>query len=503
MSKEKEVIKIFLDNLPKWGIGRYEGKINWTLSIGQVVDFIYKDIKGKINIVDYNKNTQYLKIKYNEKEFDIKTGNLSRCRLGEILGKFSKDFKVEIGHIFKDKKRDLIVTDKEYRIKNKKSGYTQNEKWYKYTCNKCGWTEGWMIEGNLKQGNGCACCCASPQIVVEHINSIVAKEETQWMIPYFQGGYDEAKLYNKSSNKKIYPICPDCGEVKGKMISMNTIYEDKTIHCICGDGISYCEKLVNSILSQLGLDFKTQLSSTSFKWCNKYLYDFYFKFNNEDYIIETHGIQHYSRSFEKIKTNKKIKTVKEEQENDNLKMKLALENGIKEENYIIIDCRKSNLEFIKQNTLNSRLGYLFNLNTIDWIKCEKSTLSNLVKQACEYKNNNPNMTTGEIGKIMNINFSVIASYLKRGNGIWCHYDAKEEIRRIASINGKSCGKQVEIFKDGISLGIYPSCSELERKSKDVFEIKLYNSQISSACNGKRPNYKGFTFKYVTEEPQSA
>ena len=55
--------------------------------------------------------------------------------------------------------------------------------------------------------------------MIDGINSIVAKEETHWMIKYFQGGYDEAKKYTKSSNQKIYFNCPTCGRIKNKFTS--------------------------------------------------------------------------------------------------------------------------------------------------------------------------------------------------------------------------------------------------------------------------------------------
>ena len=55
------------------------------------------------------------------------------------------------------------------------------------------------------------------------------------------------------------------------------------------DGISYAEKFMINVLKQLKLDFKKQLSCSTFKWCKKYRYDFYFRYKNEYYIIETHG----------------------------------------------------------------------------------------------------------------------------------------------------------------------------------------------------------------------
>ena len=52
-------------------------------------------------------------------------------------------FKYEINTRFRDEKRDITITDKEYRPIIKKNGKKENIKWYKYTCNKCGWTYGY------------------------------------------------------------------------------------------------------------------------------------------------------------------------------------------------------------------------------------------------------------------------------------------------------------------------------------------------------------------------
>jgi hypothetical protein len=195
-----------------------------------------------------------------------------------------------------------------------------------------------------------------------------------------------------------------------------------------------------SFLEQLNIKFFTQLNKNILKWCKNYRYDFYFELNNEQYIIETHGEQHYEEGFQKMKSKRKSKTLEEEQKNDRLKKELALQNGIKEENYIVIDCRKSTLEWIRDNDngiLNSILSELFDLSKIDWDKVEEFALSNLIKIASEYKNNNPNTTTGMIGELMGYNYHTISNWLKQGTKLgWCNYNPKEEQRRIGKKNGK-------------------------------------------------------------------
>ena len=82
-----------------------------------------------------------------------------------------------------------------------------------------------------------------------YLNNIVIC--SPWMIPYFQGGYDEAKLYSANSSKRIYPVCPDCGRVKSKSNSINSIYVGHSIGCSCSDSVKFPNKLMFNILEQL------------------------------------------------------------------------------------------------------------------------------------------------------------------------------------------------------------------------------------------------------------
>jgi len=500
--ENSKIRKVFLDILPHGGKGKKGGNIsnkciNWDYSKNFKIYFIYKDREGYIKIIDYERDKKnYILIEFNDKEDEVFTCDFQRCKIGKILGKATGDFKIEIGMIFKDNKRNITITD----AKKDEKGL----KYYKYKCNECGFECGehystrdkiykeeyWITEGNLKDGKGCSCCCSSSHIVVKNINSIVITDP--WMIPYFQGGYEEAKKYTARSNENIIPLCPDCGKVKSKKMRINTIYEHHSIACICSDKFPYPEKFVFSILIQLGLDFETQLNKSSFNWCKKYKYDFYFEYNNEQYIVETHGMQHYEEGFTHLKDSRMLK---EEQENDRLKKELALANGIKEENYIVIDCRKSTLEWINNSILNNeKMITKFDLSNIDWIQCSEFACINLVKKVCEIKHDNCEMTTTDIGNILNIKGQTARKYLKQGSEIWdwINYDAKEEME-------KALGKKVEIFKDGISLGVFKSIIELERRSLEIFGVKLFNANIGKVCQGISGHHHGFTFKYIDSE----
>lgn len=480
--------KVFLDDLPRKG-GKL-GKIDWENSAGFKVFFSYDNIEGEVEIIKYEKKSERLFIIYNGKEFDINSTGFKNCRIGRILGKRTKEFKIKIGQVFKDDKRDLVITGREYRDRVDNKG---NNKYYKYTCNVCGWTEGWILEGNLtgKRKHGCSCCRGFT--VVEGINDIPTT--APWMVKYFQGGYNEAKMYTKSCGKKIKPICPSCKNIREKFMTVNDLYMKKSIGCKCGDNISYPEKFMYNILKQLNIKFETQLSKTKFEWCKNKLYDFYLSEYN--CIIETHGRQHYERA------KGFYKTLEEEQENDRCKERLAKENGI--ENYIVIDCRRSDLEWIKNSILNSKLNEFFDLSKIDWLKCEEFAINfNIVKEVCEYWNHKEDWETiKDLAKIFNCDPATIDSYLRKGeNQGWIKDYQKirnlSNLKKSANAVRKRCAKRVEIFKNNISLGKFEAIADIVRQSEDLFGVKMSSGKISQVCLGKKPQYKGFTFKYVEE-----
>lgn len=458
------------------GLPRKGKLINWKSSIGYNCEFVYDDIEGEVEIVGYDCNKKPIIIfKYKHEIYKMKSDNFSRCNFGKMLSKFTYDFKIDMGAKFKDKKRSITIIDREYR-KNKNGN---KYKFYKYTCNKCGYSEGWIEESHLLNNRGCSCCNGS--IVVPGINDIPTT--APWMVKYFQGGEEEAKLYTKGSEKRIHTICPDCGKVKSKTIRIVDLFKKKSIGCICNDKVSYSEKLMFHVLKQLNIEFIFQLTKNDLSWCNDYRYDFYINCYNT--IIEVHGIQHYKYTGFK-------RTLKEEIDNDMLKRELALKNKINK--YIVIDCRESEVEYIKNSILNSELSKIYDLSKIDWDKADEFATSNLVKTVCEYYENNLEITQKEISELFKLGKNAVGRYLKQGEKVgWCSNVDK----RGRSSNIKSCIK---------SNSKKVLCIELNEEFKSATECakiltKRYDKQfdvqnISCVCRGKRKYHQGFTFKYV-------
>jgi hypothetical protein len=314
------------------------------------------------------------------------------------------------------------------------------------------------------------------------------------LLKYF---VDKNDAYNNTfgSNKKVLFKCPNCG--KEKTLSINYVTNHDTISCGCSsDGISYPEKFVFNLLLQLNTNFQKQLNKLNVNWINSGIrYDF--AILDKNIIIETHGIQHYKDKFSKLTGI----SIQEQKIIDYNKEQLAKENGI--EHYIVLDCRKSELEWIKKSVMDSELPTILNFKEedIDWLKCHEYALNNFVKEVCEYKLTHQNMGSSQIGEIFNLNASTIINYLKKGNELgWCTYDVNIERKnqniRLVEINKIRCNKRVEIFKDGKTLGVFESIKDLANQSLDLFNIQLNAPSISRACNGILKTHHGFTFSFV-------
>ena len=107
--------KVFLDDLPKKlgrGINKNKECIIWEETIGiKGIKFIYDDIEGVLEIVDYIKEKHKLNIKYNNKYFLITTSDFLRCGLGELLGTRTIIYKYNIGDIIETKTGKIEILE--------------------------------------------------------------------------------------------------------------------------------------------------------------------------------------------------------------------------------------------------------------------------------------------------------------------------------------------------------------------------------------------------------
>lgn len=380
---------------------------DWDSSIGRIVNFKYDDIVGALTITG-RYNSQYMCIDIPEyvTNYPIYVGQIKNGQFGRILKKITPEFKYNIGDII----NDLLISDM-YKI----SGY----KYYNYRCTKDGY-EGHIRESHLATNHGCPVC--ANKIVLKGHNDIAT---TNPNLANLFCNKDDAYLYTEFSNKYANFKCPRCGHQVCSKINYIATYG---LSCKkCGDGISYPNKFVYNFVEQVStlhsmrgqqLMFQPE---KNFKWStnveheNKNLsgrkmYDMYIYDYN--IIIENHGNYHYKESYFNKKSNRSLEDV---QENDKIKMNLAIENGIQNDHYIVLDCYESNMDYIKNSIMSSNLPTLlhFSEHDIDWNQCDKFATSSRVYEACEHWNNGIK-DCKQIASIMKMDKSTIRRYIKNG-----------------------------------------------------------------------------------------
>lgn len=138
---------------------------------------------------------------------------------------------------------------------------------------------------------------------------------------------EDAKKYAKKSHKKILCRCPKCHSEKLVVIK-NLVVQGFGCEK-CSRRRSFPERVVGSILSLNNIDY---INEYIFDDLKNRRFDFYLPSLNT--IIETHGLQHYKKvDFFKYDVIAGDKDKREYCKTNNIEL-------------IIVDCRKSNLNFI-------------------------------------------------------------------------------------------------------------------------------------------------------------
>ena len=257
-------------------------------------------------------------------------------------------------------------------------------------------------------GHGCHVCTGQaigPAPLFK--NSIWASKYKEYFAQYLTE--EQMKQYRPFSNKLITIPCSVCGD--NINTSPYSILSNKHIaSCSCNndnlainqelisDGISFPNKFVYNVLEQLHLSIKPEYSP---KWAGRKKYDdFVVDYN---IIIENHGLQHYKD------VGYPFRSLKEEQENDKLKQDIAINNGINK--YIILDCRISSCEWIKNSIMQSELPIIFNFSEsdINWCEATRYAISNLALRSVELFNQG--YVAKEISKILNRSVHSIKKWL--------------------------------------------------------------------------------------------
>ena len=256
----------------------------------------------------------------------------------------NRKYKFKVGETVKN----ILITSQTRYLK---------ERAYNGICQICGDTSVYIERSLLYNNIPCHVC--NKKVVKKGFNDLATTDP--WMVEYFVNK-DESTMYFPNSCKKVLMKCPICGTER--MTYIHSLKSRGHIACKCKYKMSEPEYIINNMLEQLDIDSIYQATSLIIPWAKKYRYDFYFTYNDQSYIIETNGMQHYREN------NHWRVNFQEQIQRDNEKQLLA-EKYV--DHYIILDCRYSRISYIKNAVLNSQLPRLLNFSeeSIDWGLCVK------------------------------------------------------------------------------------------------------------------------------------
>lgn len=290
-------------------------KISWINSIGKIFSIIYENKKYTFIITKYDKSNRKVHFKYyqsdNDTDYSMLTNNILKGAIGNIIGKYTLDYKYKIGDIINGNK--IIGYSK-----IKYGGYYVKS--YNVECIYDGY-ERKVSENSLN--HGCTCPICTNKIIVKGKNDLwTTRPDIAKLLKNPEDGYN----YSNGSGKYLLWICSNCKNIIRARIP-DVIYNNGKLRCNqCSDGFSYPEKLMVNILKFCKIDFKqhVKLDNSGFIFRNKVYhpeYDFLITHNNKKMLIEMDGNFHNKPHIHSSMTIDDIKYI------DSQKDILAIENG--------------------------------------------------------------------------------------------------------------------------------------------------------------------------------
>lgn len=288
------------------------------------------------------------------KEFKRQSTRKYKYKVGDIISSTNSSFRVlKQIRIYRDKNRNGVKE-------------TVNEKGYFVKCVKDGY-EFEVLESALSRNYGCPVC--SNRKVIKGINDVAT---TNPEIAALFENIEDAYTTTYSTKKKFRFKCPRCGYVK--LDDTNHITHFGFSCPCCSDGVSFPNKFVGKLLTDLGVNYDRE---TRFSWCkypcfvnsNKLDYGSYdFVIPDMNIIIEADGgLGHGRKVMTTIRHNRRKITIEETLYRDKMKDKLAITNGYK---IIRINCVYNGIhdrcEKITNGIKESELASIFDLSNIDF-----------------------------------------------------------------------------------------------------------------------------------------
>lgn len=329
--------------------------------------------------------------------------------------------------------------------------------------------------------SGCPYCSNSKVLIGFNDINTTSNELSKLLF-----NYEDGFKYTKGSKVKLDWRCDKCKNIiRSKQINQINNYGLKCPKC--SDGISFNEKFISNLLSHLKVKYHKEIS---FEWSKNKRYDFYI--DDKNIIIECNGLQHYTdRDMFHVNNSRKLK---DEIENDKIKKKLAIDNGIND--YIVIEMDKNNMDLLIENIKSSKLSKIYNLEDVNWKDIETKSLTSILIEICDYYNKNNKVNIFEIANNFNINKLTAYRYLKKGSELGiCSYNKKRSLNNSNHLKGQSVIRKVTV--KNVNTG---EIINFESLTECANHFKIQTSNITRLCKQENASIKGvtkgFEFNYI-------
>lgn len=417
------------------------------------------------------------------KEIFIPHRNGYKYNVGDIISSTNSSFKI-------------LKQIRLQRIKTVNNNIeTIYEKGYLVKCIKDGY-EFEVLEYNLSRNYGCPVC--SNRKIIKGINDVAT---THPDIAKLLKNNEDAYSVSYSSGRKLDFKCPRCRYIKKDTFNHINYFG---FSCpLCSDGISYPNKFIAKLLTDLNVDFERE---KIFDWCkypcyvdkDKLDYGIYdFVIPEMSIIIEADGeLGHGKNTMNTIRHNRRKITPEETLYRDQMKDKLAIQNGY---NVIRIDCAYDKIHNRYSNIVNniktSKLSMLFDLNKVDLDKIDKYCIedSYIVDASNMW---NEGMTIHEIANKLKISRGTITSYLYIGkkHGL-CNYEKSDSILRGYKKSSRRVPYMV-IYEN--KREIFSTITELIEYYDQHYNIKLNKQKIQKYVTS-HSSYNDRIFSKISHE----
>ena len=362
---------------------------------------------------------------------------------------FSNEFSLESEYI----KQNIPIT-----VKHKKCGYKFN-----------------ILPQSVSRNKSCVCPKCNPSAIKHVIKGINDIATTNPELVHLFKNKEDAYKYKKWSTQYTWYICPCCGNEY--YLQIQNVTKAGKVPCdICNDGFSYPNKFMANLLSQLNIAYEKEYSPD---WISPKKYDFYFQINNKNYIVEMDGGLGHGNSFGKPFQ----KHLDDGITIDKYKDKMAKNHGI---SVIRIDCNYTSkrFEYITNSILNSYLAELFDLNAIDFKKCDLASNDNIFR-AVLIDLQNGLYDTKVLSRKHKLGESTIRNYINTAN----QYRFESRKKKISDSKNQKvlCIETNEIFD---------SYKDANKKYRAALS-QYFNKNGKSS--GKLPDGTKLTWKKLNED----